>query len=155
VDQEDVVERVREITRGVGADVVLDVTPMATQPVKDALDAVRHGGRVVLAGLKGGRKMEFASDWVIRKAATIVGAFGVDARAYTDAIKIIESGRFPLEKMHTHTFGLDDAGYAVDVLAGDVPGEESVHVTIAPNGADQLSRRRAESTLADAARVAV
>jgi threonine dehydrogenase-like Zn-dependent dehydrogenase len=144
VEQDNVVERVREITRGVGADVVLDVTPMATQPVKDALEAVRHGGRVVFAGLKGGRTMEFASDWIIRKGATVVGAFGVDARAYTDAIKIIEAGTFPLEKMHTHTFGLDDAGYAFDVMAGDVPGEEAVHVTIAPNGASELSRRRPE-----------
>jgi threonine dehydrogenase-like Zn-dependent dehydrogenase len=135
VEQENVVERVMEITNGLGADVVLDVTPMATQPVKDALDAVRHGGRVVLAGLKGGRTMDFASDWIIRKAATVVGAFGVDARAYIDAIRIIESGKFPLDKMHTHTFGLDAAAYAIDVLAGDVPGEDAVHVTIAPNGA--------------------
>ena len=153
VEQENVVERVREITRGVGADVVLDVTPMATQPIKDALEAVRHGGRVVLAGLKGGRTMEFTSDSIIRKGATVVGAFGVDARAYTDAIKIIESGKFPLEKMHTHTFGLDEAAYAVDVLAGEVPGEDAVHVTIAPNGAANLSRRRAEATAAGSLRV--
>ena len=148
VEQEDVVERVRDITRGVGADVVLDVTPMATRPIKDALEAVRHGGRVVFAGLKGNRTLEFSSDWIIRKGATVVGAFGVDARAYTDAIKIIEAGTFPLEKMHTHTFGLDDSAYAVDVLAGDVPGEEAVHVTIAPNGAPELSRRSAEAATA-------
>jgi hypothetical protein len=43
-----------------------------------------------------------------------------------------------------HTFGLDDSGYALDVLAGDVPGEEAVHVTIAPNGAAQLARPRTE-----------
>ena len=39
-----------------GADVVLELTPMATQPIRDALAAVRWGGRVVLAGLKGGRR---------------------------------------------------------------------------------------------------
>lgn len=134
VDQENVVERVRELTHGRGVDVVLDVTPLATQPVRDALESVRHGGHVVFAGLKGGRTLEFSSDWIIRKGATVVGAFGVDARAYLDAIAIIESGKFPLEKLHTHTFGLAQAGYAVDVLGGDVPGEDAVHVTIAPNG---------------------
>ena len=143
VEQENVVDTVRDITRGAGADVVLDVTPMATQPVRDAVEAVRHGGRVVLAGLKGGRSMEFVSDRIISKAATVIGAFGVDARAYMDAIKIIESGVFPLQKLHTHTFGLDDAGYAVDVLTGDVPAEEAVHVTVAPNGAETLSQRAA------------
>ena len=50
----DIVEVVREITDGRMADVALDVTPMAGAPITDAFNAVRHGGRVVLAGLKGG-----------------------------------------------------------------------------------------------------
>jgi threonine dehydrogenase-like Zn-dependent dehydrogenase len=132
VDQENTVDRVREITRGVGADVVLDVTPMAAQPVLDALECVRHGGRVVLAGLKGRKPISLVTDAIISKGATVVGAYGVDARAYLDAIRIIESGALPLEKLHTHTFGLEDAGQAVETLAGNVPGQEAVHVSIAP-----------------------
>jgi len=132
VEFESTVERVREITGGLGADVVLDVTPMATQPVLDALECVRHGGRIVLAGLKSRKPVPLVSDAIIHKAATVVGAYGVDARAYLDAIDIIESQRFPLEKMHTHTFGLDDAARAIETLAGEVPGEDAVHVTIAP-----------------------
>jgi threonine dehydrogenase-like Zn-dependent dehydrogenase len=132
VEQDNTVERVCEITGGVGADVVLDVTPMATQPVLDAIECVRHGGRIVLAGLKGRKPTQLSTDAIIHKAATVVGAYGVDARAYIDAIDIIESGRFALEKMHTHTFGLADAQRAVETLAGEVPGEEAVHVTIAP-----------------------
>jgi threonine dehydrogenase-like Zn-dependent dehydrogenase len=133
VDAVDTVERVRDITNGTGVDLVLDVTPMATQPILDALEAVRHGGRVVLAGLKGGRKMELASDSIIRKGATIMGAYGVDATAYLEAIRLIDSEAIPLEKLHTHTFGLDEAVLALETLAGEVPGEEAVHVTIAPN----------------------
>jgi threonine dehydrogenase-like Zn-dependent dehydrogenase len=132
VEQDNTVERVQEITGGIGADVVLDVTPMATRPVLDAIECVRHGGRIVLAGLKGRKATQLSTDAIIHKAATVVGAYGVDARAYIDAIRIIESGRFPLEKMHTHTFGLADAARAVETLAGEVSGEEAVHVTIAP-----------------------
>jgi threonine dehydrogenase-like Zn-dependent dehydrogenase len=132
VDEESTVERVRDITRGVGADVILDVTPMASQPVLDALECVRHGGRIVLAGLKGRRPISLVTDAIIQKAATVVGAYSVDARAYLDAIAIIESGSVPLEKMHTHTFGLEDAGRAIETLAGEVPGESAVHVSIAP-----------------------
>ncbi|MDE3074913.1 MAG: zinc-binding dehydrogenase [Chloroflexota bacterium] len=132
VDQENTVERVREITGGAGVDVVLDVTPIATQPVLDAVEAVRHGGRVVLAGLKGGRPVEMVTDRLINKGVTVMGAYSVDARAYTDAIRLIEAGRFPLEKMHTHTVGLPDAARAIETLAGEVPGEEAIHVTIAP-----------------------
>ncbi len=135
VDQEDTVERVREITGGRLADIVLELTPMATQPVLHALQAVRHGGRVVLAGLKGGRPVELPSDLIINKAITVVGAYGVDSRAYSEAIRIIESGRFPLERLHTHTFPLAEAARAIETLAGEVAGENAVHVTISPDGA--------------------
>jgi threonine dehydrogenase-like Zn-dependent dehydrogenase len=130
----DTVERVREITDGAMADVVLELTPMATQPVADALLAARHGGRVVLAGLKGGKEIPLRTDLIINRALNVVGAFGVDARANEEAIAIIESGRFPLEKMHTHTFGLEDCARAIETLAGEVPGERAIHVSIHPNG---------------------
>jgi threonine dehydrogenase-like Zn-dependent dehydrogenase len=132
VDSEDTVSRVAEITGGAGVDVALDLTPMAAQPVRDALRAVRWGGQVVLAGLKGGRPVELSTDLVINKALTVVGAFSVDSRAYAEAIRLIEAGRFPLARMHTHTFGLEEVARAVETLAGEVPGEDAVHVAIMP-----------------------
>lgn len=103
VEEEDTVERVRELTDDEMADVVLDVTPMAHQPIRDAIGAVAKGGRIVLAGLKGHKRVELVTDEIISKSATIVGAFGVDSRAYAEAIRIIESGEFPLQRLHTHT----------------------------------------------------
>jgi threonine dehydrogenase-like Zn-dependent dehydrogenase len=132
VEAEDTVARVREVTGGVGVDVVLELTPMADQPIRDALQAVRWGGRVVLAGLKGGRGIELSTDMIINKALTVVGAFSVDSRGYQEAIRLIESGQFPLERMHTHTFGLDEIGLAIETLAGEVPGQDAVHVAIVP-----------------------
>lgn len=133
VDSEDTVDRVRELTGGAMADLVLDLTPMARQPVTDALNSVRHGGRVVLAGLKGPDPVPVPIDTVINRAITIVGAYGVDALAYAEAIRIIESGRFPLEKMHTHTFGLEDTALAIETLGGDAPTEvPPIHVSVNP-----------------------
>jgi threonine dehydrogenase-like Zn-dependent dehydrogenase len=132
VEAEDTVQRVMEVTGGVGADIVLELTPMAAQPIRDALTAVRWGGRVVLAGLKGGAPVELSTDVIINKALTVMGAFSVDSRAYAEAIRLIETGRFPLERMHTHTFGLSDVGLAIETLAGEVPGEDAVHVAIVP-----------------------
>ena len=142
VEKEDTVERVREVTGGFGVDVVLELTPMADQPIRDALEAVRWGGRVVLAGLKGRRPVELSTDVIINKALTVVGAFSVDSRGYEEAIRLIESGRFPLERMHTHTFGLDEVGLAIETLAGEVPGQDAVHVAIVPGCHD---RRRARA----------
>lgn len=133
VDDVDTVNAVTEITDGELADVTLELTPMATAPVADALLATRHGGRVVLAGLKGGQEVPLRTDLIINRALTVVGAFGVDARAYEEAIRIIESRRFPLEKLHTHTFGLDDTALAMATLAGET-GDAAVHVSVHPGG---------------------
>ena len=111
---------------------VLELTPMAAAPVLDALNAARHGGRVVLAGLKGGRPVSLNTDLIINKAITVVGAYGVDARAYAEAIRIIESGRFPLQKLHSHTFELAETARAIETLAGEVEGKQAVHVAVRP-----------------------
>ncbi|MBO0804500.1 MAG: zinc-binding dehydrogenase [Nocardiopsaceae bacterium] len=137
VEEADTVERVRELTGGDGADVVLDLTPAATSPVLDAVNAVRWGGTVVLAGLKGRtesgpRAVELPTDLLINKAITVRGAFSVDAAGYENAIRLIESGAFPLHKMQTHKFGLEDVERAIQLLAGEVPGEDGIHVAIMP-----------------------
>lgn len=129
---EDVVKRVGEITGGQMADVVLELTPMAAGPVTDALLAARRGGRVVLAGLKGQREIPLKTDLIINRALTVRGAFGVDAKGMEDAIALIESRRFPLEKMHTHTFGLNDVALAIETLGGEIPGENAIGVCVQP-----------------------
>jgi threonine dehydrogenase-like Zn-dependent dehydrogenase len=129
---EDVVKRVEEITGGQMADVVLELTPMAAGPVTDALLGARRGGTVVLAGLKGQREIPLKTDLIINRALTVRGAFGVDARGMEDAIALIESRRFPLEKMHTHTFGLDDVALAIETLGGEVTGQNAIGVCVQP-----------------------
>ena len=131
-DETDTVQRVTDLTDGQLADLTLELTPMATEPVTDALLATRHGGRVVLAGLKGGKEVPLRTDLIVNRALTVVGAFGVDARAYAEAIRIIESRRFPLEKLHTHSFDLDSTTLAMETLAGEVPGQAAVHVSVHP-----------------------
>jgi threonine dehydrogenase-like Zn-dependent dehydrogenase len=123
---------VRDATGGAGVDIAIDASAGATAPVLQALACVRPEGTVVLAGLKGGKEVPLRTDLIINRALTVVGAFGVDARGYAEAIRIIESRRFPLEKLHTHTFGLDDTALAMQTLAGEVAGEAAVHVSVHP-----------------------
>src|SRR5215472_16523043 len=59
-------------------------------------------------------------------------AFSVDAAGYENAVKVIESDKFPLHKMQTHKFGLDNVEHAIQLLAGEVPGEDGIHVAIMP-----------------------
>lgn len=132
-ERDDVIARVRELTDGRGADVVIDVTAYALSAVTQAIDLVRRGGRVVLAGTKGPRAVpDFISDRVVMKEVTIYGALGVDWPAYDAAIRLIESGRYALADMHTHTLPLAEADRGLRLLAGDVPGEDAVHIALVP-----------------------
>lgn len=132
-EREDIRDRVQEITDGRGADVVVEVTSYATEPVVAAIDYVTMGGTIVLAGVKGFKPLaDFVSDKIVIKEITIRGVFGVTFEAYEQAIRLIESGRVPIRKMHTHEFSLQEAERAIMTLAGEIAGEEAVHCALLP-----------------------
>jgi threonine dehydrogenase-like Zn-dependent dehydrogenase len=133
VENENALARVRELTGGQGADVVIDVSSYSTAPVAQALDFVRPGGRVVLAGVKGFKAIpDFVSDKIVMKEISIQGAIGVTSSGYRSAIRLLESRKYPVEKMHTHDFALRDAELAIRTLARQVPGDESIHSCLLP-----------------------
>jgi threonine dehydrogenase-like Zn-dependent dehydrogenase len=135
VENEDARTRIRELTGGRGADVVLDVSSYATQPVAESLDYVRMGGTVVLAGVKGFREIPgFVSDKLVMKEVTVRGAIGVTSSGYANAIRLLERRAVPVERMHTHDFALRDAERAIRTLAREIPGEESIHSCLIPEG---------------------
>ena len=131
-DEEDVVARVAELTAGRLADVVVDVTPMATQPVLDAIEAVRNGGTVVLGGVKGGAKVDLDPDVLVRKSVTVRGVFTVDSASYRQAVRLLARGEGPYERLRTASYPLARAEEAILHLAGRLDGPPAVNVAIAP-----------------------
>ena len=132
--EEDVVEQVRELTAGEGADIVIDVTAETMEPIAKAIDMAKAGGTVVLAGVKGWGaaipRME--NDRIFSKELTIKGVKNADFRSFEVAVRLLESRKYPFEKMHTHSFGLENLELAIRTLAGRVPGENAVSVSIDP-----------------------
>lgn len=134
VEAEDPVKKVREITGNRRADVVLDVTAYATKPVADALDLVRPGGTIVLAGLKGHKPVaDFVSDKIVMREITIKGALAADYDSYDRAVRLLESGKYPWAKLHTHTFPLKRVEEAIRTLARELPGDP-IHIAVVPEG---------------------
>jgi threonine dehydrogenase-like Zn-dependent dehydrogenase len=132
-DVDDIVASIDSLTGGRLADVVVDVSTMASQPLLDALDVVRPGGTVIVAGVKGGKAIPgFVSDKLILKSITMRGVFSVETKAYVQAIRLIESGRFPLESIHSGTFPLTHAEHALQLLGGEVPGSSAIHLALTP-----------------------
>jgi threonine dehydrogenase-like Zn-dependent dehydrogenase len=132
VEREDVVARAREATGG-GAEVVVDTTPNAPQSLVHAMAIAVRKGRIVVAGLKGQRTArEVPVDDVIYKELSIRGVLSMPVDDTFRAVELIESGRHPFEKMHTHSFPLEQAEDAIHALAGQIPGVNPLHVAIVP-----------------------
>jgi threonine dehydrogenase-like Zn-dependent dehydrogenase len=133
VDEESLPGRVDAITDGRGVDIVVDTTPGATESVVDAIDAVRAGGTVVLAGTKGMREVEgFVSDKLVFDNITVEGTLGTRAWSFERAIDVIESGRYDLGRLHSHTLGLSELERAIELQGGETD-EDAFHITITPN----------------------
>lgn len=131
---ENAIERVRELTRGDGADVVIDVTAETMEPIAKAVEMARPGGTIVLAGVKGANAAipDLKNDRIFAKELTIKGVKNADYDSFEIAVRLIESRKYPFEKMHTHSFALKDIDLAIRTLAGRVPGENAVSVSLDP-----------------------
>ena len=132
VGDEDPVERVVEATGGRLADVVVDVSALATEPIVQAVEMVRPGGTVVVAGLKASNPIPgFVSDKLITKEISMLGVLSSSWSSVEKAIDVIRRKGDALRKLCTHRYPVDEADKAVRVLGREiVDGPEAVHVHI-------------------------
>jgi threonine dehydrogenase-like Zn-dependent dehydrogenase len=132
VEKEDPLARIKEITGGKGVDVVLDCTAGAgTFPILLGVDALkRRGGTMVVQG-EMAEFPNFPIGRITAKAITIKSARGHSFKACELALQQLASKRFPLEKVTTHKFGLNDVDLAIRSVGGQgVPGV--IHASVMP-----------------------
>ncbi len=128
----DPIEAFRGATGRPGAEVVVDVTAKAPAVVAQAVQLAAPGGRVVIAGTRGGGGAPgFEPDLVVYKELRIEGALGVDVVAYRAALDLLASGRYPFAELDRLTVGLDGVEGLLRTMAGegDTP---PIHGVVAP-----------------------
>ena len=104
-----------EVGPGADLDVVIEVA--GTDPaVQQAIDLVRPGGRVVLAGIPAGDRTTFLASSARRKGLTIAVSRRMK-EAFPRAIELLASGRVKTHEFISHRFALDDAAAAMRVAA--------------------------------------
>jgi threonine dehydrogenase-like Zn-dependent dehydrogenase len=132
VSQEDPRARVSAITGGAGVDVVLDCTSGAgTAPVLLGIDALkRREGTLVIQGELAAFP-DFPVKKLTEKAVTIRSARGHSYQACELAVRQLASGRFPLERLTTHTFGLSEVDRAIRTVGGEAE-DGVIHVSLLP-----------------------
>lgn len=127
VDNENPVERVREITGGRMADVVIDAAAGKPVTVNLAMDLVHKGGHVVVAGMKDGPLEGFHSDWIPTRRVTLHPGAGLDTEG---AVELINAGRVPTADLLGDTFPLERFEEAFALLSRRTPGRDSIRVAL-------------------------
>ncbi len=130
VDEEEMGARVKDITRGTGADAVISCAPTSTEAVTQALDAVRFGGTLVLAGLGDMAPVEVVTDRIVLNSLTVKGGAGSTERSMKTAVGYLNEGRVPTEALLGEVLSLDEFDEALALLKREHPTREAIRVTV-------------------------
>ena len=128
LQKQDPAEEVSKITDGRMADVVIECAGVPAA-VKTAFTLPRDCGRVVLAGVNGGREVELKTDIIVNNELTVRGGHG-QSWDVGDATALINSGKYLIERMITHTFPLEKAEEAMALFLAAPP--ECIRIGLVP-----------------------
>ena len=126
-DDPEIVEKVRAVTRGRGADIAVEVVGI-TPTVNLAINAVRKGGKIGLVGNLS-PKVELPLQVVVTRQLTIYGSCA-SAGEYPACLDMIAGGRVKVDEMISAVVSLEDAGTWFDRLYRGDPG--LMKVIVAP-----------------------
>ncbi|MER6394773.1 zinc-binding dehydrogenase [Kitasatospora sp. NPDC001603] len=132
--RQDAVTAVREATRGVGADVVLECSG-APSAVDDALRMAKRSGRVVLVGFFE-EPVRADLNHAVMNGISIDTVRGEGAGSLARAIALAARGRLRTEELVTHHFALKDVSEAFDTYAERRDGALKVMLDVSEDGGE-------------------
>jgi L-iditol 2-dehydrogenase len=124
-----VVERVRELTQGRGADAVI-LAVGGNSLIRTAMDAARPGGRILLFAQTqhGEAVIDPAAICVDEK--TLVGSYSASIDLQDESVRFVMNREMDLERLISHRFPLSESTEALDLAAHPQPS--SMKVVIQP-----------------------
>ncbi|APU14960.1 MULTISPECIES: zinc-dependent alcohol dehydrogenase [Actinoalloteichus] len=109
------VARLRQITDGLGADVVYECSGVADL-LQSSAELVRRGGLLALLGYPVTSSDVSYGDWQSREL-TVLGSLAYNHEDFVGAMRSIAGGSVRTEELHTGTVGLDDLSRLLEELA--------------------------------------
>jgi len=129
IDREDPVQEVRDITNGEMADVVVD-TCGAISGLQLSVELAKPLGRCVIVGLPPENRLSAVSTaTIVRKELQIVGGLGQSWNV-EQAVRIINMQKYPIYKMVTDVYPLNDAQEALEFFVNKP--EKCIRVALKP-----------------------
>ena len=112
---EERLERVRALSDGRGADIVMEFTGHP-QAVNEGLDLSRRGGSYVIVGQLGSGTTTIQPSVIVRKQLRILGSLSGRAKAYWKALDFISAHQtvIPFERMISARYALSEVNTAME-----------------------------------------
>jgi len=129
---ENVIERVKAATEGRGADAVI-LAVGSNALIQTAMDAVRHGGKVMLFAQTQHGEATFDPGAVCMDEKTLLGSYSASAAILGEVTDLVFGGYrngFDLTQLISHRFPLDQAAKAIEVASH--PQADSMKIMIEP-----------------------
>lgn len=126
--EEDPVSRVMEITADKGADVTIEAVGRA-ETIRNALDSVRAGGRVILQGLCE-IPVSYDTRLLVRKEISVLASYGFCKSDIATVVRLTSDGRLDLTRSITHRFPLDEINEGIKVLEGNIGSPLRIVITV-------------------------
>jgi L-iditol 2-dehydrogenase len=104
--RENAVEMVRRLTRGIGADYIVECAGTKVA-INEAIHMVNRGGKICLAAFPH-EPIEVDVASLVRNNVYVYGIRGEGRSATHRAMALMAEKRFDATLVHTHTFALDD-----------------------------------------------
>jgi 2-desacetyl-2-hydroxyethyl bacteriochlorophyllide A dehydrogenase len=121
-------DSLRELTAGDGPEVVIEAVGLP-ETFLAAVQEVAVAGRVVYIGYAKA-PVSYDSSLFVRKELDILGSRNATAEDFATVIRLLEEGRFPVDRAVTRTVALDDAAEALRSWH-DAPGRVTrIHVQL-------------------------
>ncbi len=111
-------ERVRELTHGRGADVVIETTGVLAS-VATSVHMARSGGRLLLFGIITAKEGALPFYDLYFKELALISARVAKSEDYPAAIALVESGQVRLEPLVSDVMPLADLKAAIGMLGGE------------------------------------
>jgi threonine dehydrogenase-like Zn-dependent dehydrogenase len=108
--QDDPVEALKELTRGVGVDLALDCTGAAAAR-RAAVRCVKTWGTACYVGEGGDVTLDVSPD-LLRRQVTLIGSWTFSAMGMQECAEFIASKRIPLERIFSDRWRLEQAAEA-------------------------------------------
>lgn len=115
VQRESLAERVKELTRGLGADLVVEASG-APPAIRQAFEVVRRDGRICAVGLTGKDDIPMPWDAAMRKSAHVSFSYSSSWTSWERAVSLIETGKVNLDPLITHVLPLAHWEQAFELL---------------------------------------